>query len=200
MKFIALEVEERKEKGKSICKALRRENKFPGVIYGKNADPISVSVDSALLEKAVKDTNTMEVFLCLTIGKETYEVMLKELQVDIINGKYIHADFLVIDKDKAMDFKIPVKVVGDDVCPGIKEGGLLQTLRRELDVRCAVAKMPEVITIDISELNGGDSVHINDIDLGEGVEVVTEVNFTVVTIVSTASADAEEGDAEAEEE
>lgn len=198
MKFIALDVEERHEKGKSISKALRRENKIPGVIYGKNAEPKPIAVNTTLLEKVVKDTSTMEVFLELSTGKETFQVMLKELQADIVNEKYIHADFLILEKDKAIDFRVPVEIVGEESCVGIENGGMLQTLRRELDVRCTVENMPGSIKVDVSKLDVGESIHIEDIDLGENVEIFTDVNFTVATMVATASGtddDSEESDA-----
>jgi large subunit ribosomal protein L25 len=197
VKFIALETEKRENKGKAIAKALRREEKIPGVVYGKNTDSFSVAVNSRELEKAVKETDTMEVFLELNTGSDKYQVMLKELQVDIINGKYIHADFLTIEENQEIDFRVPVEIVGEAACPGIVEGGMLQTLRRELDVRCTVANMPESIKVDISELGPGESVHIFDVDLGENVQIFTEVNFTIATIVApAASADAEEGEDE----
>jgi large subunit ribosomal protein L25 len=199
LKFIELEAQERKEKGKQAGKALRREKRIPAVIYGAKTQAIPVSVSSTDLDKAIKKTETMEVFLKLNLGSENYQVMLKELQSDFVNGKFIHADFLTIEKDQVLDFRVPVEVVGDDVCPGIEHGGMLQILRREIDVRCTVDNIPESIKVDISELGLGDSVHIDSIEFGNELEVFKDVNFTVVTIVAPAGEVREEGEEESAE-
>jgi len=197
LKFIELEVQERKEIGKQIGRALRREKRIPAVIYGRKTESFAVSVSAPELEKAIKKTDTMEVFLKLNIGSGSYQVMLKELQSDFVNGKFIHADFLTIEKDQLLDFRVPVEVVGEEACPGIDQGGMLQILRREIDVFCTVDNLPESIKIDISELELGAAVHIDEIVFGDELDVNTEVNFTVVTIVAP---DAEEGDDEEETE
>jgi large subunit ribosomal protein L25 len=194
LKFIELEAQERKERGKQAGRALRREKRIPAVIYGRKTEAIPVSVSSTELDKAIKRTETMEVFLKLSLGSENYQVMLKELQADFVNGKFIHADFLTIEKDQVLDFRVPVEVVGEEVCPGVEQGGMLQILRRELDVRCTVDNIPESIKVDISGLGLGDSVHIEEIELGDNLEVFTDVNFTVVTIVAPAAEESDEGD------
>lgn len=199
MKFIELAAEKRDNTGKGTCRKLRAEKKIPGVIYGKNTEAVNIALSSTDLEKAVKDTQTMEVFLDLKVGSELYKAMLKELQVDILNGSYIHADFLTIERDQVLDFKVPVEIVGENVCPGISDGGILQIVRRELDVRCIPENMPEVIKVDISALAVGESIHIEDVDLGKDIEVVTDVNFTVVNVIAPASStEDEEEDADAE--
>lgn len=203
MKFIELAAEKRDKTGKGICRTLRSEKKIPGVIYGKNTEAINIALGLKDLENAVKDTKTMEVFLDLKVDSNVYRAMLKELQVDIISGSYLHADFLTIEKGQVLEFKVPVEVVGEAACAGISDGGILQIVRRELDVRCTPENMPEVIKVDISELAMGESIHIEDINLGEDVEVVTEVNFTVINIVAPASSDEEDeeaADAEGAEE
>lgn len=189
MKFIELAAEKRDKVGKGISRTLRSEKRIPGVIYGKNTEAVNVSVLSKDLEKAIKATDTMEVFIKLEVGSESYQAMLKELQVDILNGKYIHADFLTIENDQVLDFKVPIEVVGEEDCAGIADGGILQIVRRELDLRCTVDSMPESIKVDISELGLGESVHIEDLDLGEGIEIFTDVNFTVVNVVAPATED-----------
>lgn len=198
MKFIELEAQERTEKGKQAGKALRKEKRIPAVIYGRNTEAKAISVSSTELDKAIKKTQTMEVFLKLSLAGESYQVMLKELQADFVNGKFIHADFLTIEKNQVLDFRVPVEVVGEDVSPGIEQGGMLQILRREIDVRCTVDNIPESIKVDVSNLGPGDSVHIEDVEIGENIEVFTDVNYTVATIVAPASSD-EEGEEEAAE-
>lgn len=194
MKFIELEVQERKEKGKQAGKALRREKRIPGVVYGRKTEPVSISLNSSELDKAIKKTETMEVFLKLKLDSVNYQVMLKELQTDFVNGKFLHADFLTIENDQVLDFRVPVEIFGEDSCLGIEHGGMLQILRREIDVRCTVDNLPESIKIDISGLGLGDSIHIEELEFGTDLEVNTDVNYTVVTIVAPVSEDSEDGE------
>ena len=100
--------------------------------------------------------------------------------MDTFGLDYLHIDLHEIDMDTKVSVSIPVEIIGESA--GVKEGGLLQIIRRELDVVCKPADTPSSIQIDITDLEVGDSVHIEDIDLGENIEIPHEVNFTVVTI------------------
>ncbi|MDY0133084.1 MAG: 50S ribosomal protein L25/general stress protein Ctc [Desulforegulaceae bacterium] len=192
MKFIEIEALERKETGKQAGKALRRDKRIPAVIYGRKTEALPVSVNTIDLEKAIKKTDTMEVFLKVALGSNTYQAMIKELQADVVSGKFLHADFLTIEKDQVLDFRVPVEVFGEEECPGIENGGMLQILRREIDVRCTADNIPESVKIDVSELELGDAVHIEEIEFGPEVEVDKEVNYTVLTIVAPDAEEPEE--------
>ncbi|MGM0418779.1 MAG: 50S ribosomal protein L25/general stress protein Ctc [Thermodesulfobacteriota bacterium] len=200
MKFIELEAKKRDVFGKKAGRRLKAEKRIPGIIYGKDMESVPLSLNAPDLEKAMNATDTMEIFLKLKVESDVYQVMLKELQTNVVNGNFVHADFLTIKSNQVLDFKVPVEIVGEEECPGTEEGGLLQILRRELDIRCTVNNIPESITVDVSKLEIGDSVHIEDIILGDNLEVDTEINYTVVTVVApTLEEDEEETEEEGEE-
>jgi large subunit ribosomal protein L25 len=200
LKFIELEAKKRDLFGKKAGRRLKSEKRIPGIVYGKDMESVAVSVNAPELEKAMNITDTMEIFLKLKVESEEYQVMLKELQTNVVNGNFIHADFLTIKSNQVLDFKVPVEIVGEEECPGVEEGGMLQILRRELDIRCTVNNIPESITIDVSKLVIGDSVHIEDVILGDNLEVDTEVNYTVVTVVAPTLEEEDEEEAEEEGE
>ena len=114
--------------------------------------------------------------------------------MDPFGLKYLHVDFHEIDMDHKVSVSVPVETEG--VAAGVKEGGMLQIIRRDLDVLCKPKDTPESISIDISNLEIGDSVHVEDIDMGDAIEIPHEVNFTVITIVppDVSSDDVEEED------
>jgi large subunit ribosomal protein L25 len=121
--------------------------------------------------------------------------MIKELQSHPVSGNFIHIDFYEIDMNRKINVMIPIVARGKS--KGVEDGGLLQIVRREIEVLCLPGDIPETIEIDITNLDIGDSVHVEEIPLGDNVELPSDVNFTVVTISSPKVE--EEGAAEAEE-
>ena len=100
--------------------------------------------------------------------------------MDTFSLNYLHIDLHEIDMDTEVTMSVLVETIGESI--GVKEGGLLQIIRRELDVVCKPTDAPETIQIDISDLDVGDAVHVEDIDLGENIEIPHDVNFTIITI------------------
>jgi large subunit ribosomal protein L25 len=125
--------------------------------------------------------------------------MVKELQRNPVNGELLHVDFYEIDMKRKLAVKIPVHAVGK--CKGVELGGLLQVIRRELEVFCLPSNIPASFEVDTTDLDIGDAVHVEDIVLPEGVEIPHDANFTVITVLSPkkeeAGEEVEEG-AEAE--
>jgi large subunit ribosomal protein L25 len=146
-----------------------------------------LSLDTVEFVKIIRDHGNTGLFFNLKIeGGIEKAVMLKAMQMDAFSLNYIHVDLHEVDMDHTVTVSVPVETSG--VCPGVKnEGGMIQIIRRELDVICKPTDMPESIVLDISELNIGDSIHVEDIKLGDAVEIPHEVNFTVITIVPPAT-------------
>jgi large subunit ribosomal protein L25 len=114
--------------------------------------------------------------------KVTKAAMIKELQTHPVSGHLIHIDFYEIDMKRQIKVMVPVVTTGKSI--GVEEGGMLNIVRRELEVFCLPGDIPESFEIDISEMTIGDSVHLEDVPLGDNVEVVSDVNYTVVTVLS----------------
>ena len=120
--------------------------------------------------------------------------MIKEFQSHPVSGDFLHIDFYEIDMQRKINVMIPVVTKG--ICKGVELGGLLQIIRREIEVLCMPGDIPEAIELDITDLDVGDSVHVEEIPLGDNVEISADVNFTVLTIVSPKVEEVEEEEEE----
>lgn len=185
MELLELNAKTRETTGKGPARQLRKNNAFPAIVYGAKTESAQLSIDTAIFTKIIRDHGTTGLFFNLKVdGGSGVEriVMLKDLQMDTFGLNYLHADLQEIDMDTMVTVTVPVEAIG--VSKGVKEGGLLQLIRRELDVLCKPADTPDSVQIDITDLDIGDAVHVEDIDLGEAVKIPHEVNFTVITIVA----------------
>jgi large subunit ribosomal protein L25 len=205
---IDLKVQVRKKTGKGPARALRREGRIPAILYGQKADSIMLSIDFKEFEQIVKKVNIGSVLLNLQIqnGKTiTRPAMIKELQTNPVTGAFLHVDFYEIDMQRKITVSVPVVTRGK--CAGVEEGGLLQIVRRELELLCLPTAIPEAIEVDITDLTIGDSVHVQEIALPGDVELTEETDFTVITVLApkveeepVEEEELEEGEEVAEEE
>ena len=182
MELIELSVAKRESTGKGAARRLRASKAIPGIVYGAKKEPVMVSIDVTAFDKIIRENGISGLFFDLKIeGGGSKSVMLKEIQMDPFGLHYQHIDFHEIDMDETVSVIVPVETEG--VSAGVKEGGMLQIIRRELEVVCKPRHTPESVKIDISALEIGDAIHVEDIDLGADIEIPFEVNFTVVTVV-----------------
>lgn len=174
----------RETKGKEAAKKLRRENKIPAVFYGADSESIMLFVEESELKKLLKSTASDNIIMGLKIetenGIEDKMVMLKELQSDPLKDIYLHADFYEIKMDQELTMNIPVVLVNTPV--GVTEGGILQAVRRELEISCLPDKVIEAIEVDVSHLDIGDSIHIEEITFPEGITSTQESHLTVAVV------------------
>lgn len=185
MEQIELNATVRKTTGNSPARELRRGGQIPAVLYGPQTEPILLSVNIKELEQIFKRGNIGSIILNLVIQngqKITKPAMIKELQSHPVSGNFIHIDFYEIDMQRKINVMIPVVTKGRS--KGVESGGMLQIVRREIEVLCMPGDIPSAFEIDITDLDIGDSVHIEEIALGDNVELLNDVNFTVVTILS----------------
>jgi len=113
-----------------------------------------------------------------------------------MTGVPLHVDFLRMDPNRVIDIEVPVTIIGQEECPGLKRGGTLNVVRRRLEVWCKAGEIPADIEVDVSTLDIGDVVHVEEVTLPEGAEIRTDVNFTVVGVVGAMAekAEVEEGE------
>ena len=185
MEKIDLKASVRESVGNGPARVLRRAGQIPAILYGRNTQPLLLSVNSKELEQVLGKGSFGQFILNLVIqnGKQvTKAAMIKELQTHPVSGHLIHIDFYEIDMQRQIRVMVPVVTKGKSV--GVEEGGMLNIVRREIEVFCLPGDIPESFEIDISELDIGDSIHLEDLPLGENVEVDSEVNYTVVTVLS----------------
>jgi len=184
MEFVDLTVERRTGSGKSVARALRRGGQIPAILYG-DGEPIPLQADPKTLLRALGTESGENVILNLTIvnGEQfTRKAMVKEVQVDPVTGRLLHADFLGISMERAIEVEVPVEAIG--VAIGVKEKtGVLDQILRELRVRCLPGAIPDKITVDVTSLDVGDVLHVSDLPVPDGVEVLTDREQTVLTVV-----------------
>jgi large subunit ribosomal protein L25 len=198
LELIELNVNSRTESGKGAARSLRRAGMIPAVLYGPNTEPLPLSVNLHELDLLLKESMSSQQMVKLIVtGGEQRTAMIKEMQRDPLTRTVLHADFYEVDMKRAILVKVPVRTSGKP--PGVELGGMLQVIRRELEVLCLPGDVPEVIDIDVSELNIGDAVHVEEIPIADGVEVPHDVNFTVVTVLAATKVEEEVAEDEGEE-
>lgn len=171
--------------GKGVARTLRREGKLPAILYGSDIESVSLAINTHEIELLLNKVSYTQALINLTVENgHSYEkmVMIKEIQSDPITQKYLHIDFYEVKMDRKISTTVPVVITG--VSKGVEAGGTLQIIRRELDVVCLPSEIPDSIEIDISDLDMGDSIHVEDIRPKGDVEIPFDVNFTILTVVS----------------
>jgi large subunit ribosomal protein L25 len=193
---IQLKAKTRTTKGNGPARALRREGRMPAVLYGPKTAPMMLSIDMHDLELVLKQGNIGQAVLDLAIddGQTTKPVMVKEFQTHPVSQAFLHMDLYEVDMNRKIRVNVPVVTTGKS--KGVELGGMLQIIRRELEVFCLPNEIPEAITVDITDLDMGDSLHVEEIPVEGDVEIPHDVNFTVLTVVSPKVEEEEEGEEE----
>ena len=199
MELLDIKADIRKTVGKGSSHAIRREGRIPAVLYGPKTESVLLSLNTKEFEDVLKTRKSGQILFNLVVnnsGKTDRTVLIKELQIHPVSRKFLHADFYEVAMDRKIRVKVPVKTKGK--AKGLDFGGMLQIIRREIEVLCFPNQIPESIELDVTELNVGDSIHIKEIPVPEGTEIPADVNFTVLTLLG-ASKVKDEAAAEGEE-
>ncbi len=197
----ALGVELREGRGKGVARKLRAAGRIPGICYRRNAESIAVSLDPSELDRVLRKASSgINTLLDLKVAGggdfDGRQVLVKELQRDPISGAYLHADLYAVDLKQTIHVSIPIQIKGSAIGVTLG-GGILDHATRELDVECLPNAIPEDIAVDVSELEIGDSIHVRDLEVAEGVEILNDPDVSVVSVVAPAVVEEE---APAEEE
>ncbi len=173
-----IEVRERGEQGKNAARRLRASGEVPAVVYGGGLGAFSVSVSEPVVRKLLRTGGENAIFQ-LKLGESERSAMIKDIQYDPRNGNLIHIDFQRIIMDQLIRVKVPIEVVGTSVAVKT-EGAMLDFVTRELEIECLPADIPEVLSVDVTELHVGQHVEASDIGLPEGVTLVDDPHRMVV--------------------
>ena len=188
----------RHETGKGAARRLRAAGQVPAVLYGKDQEPVSLTLDAqeALsLFHSISVENTI-VNVRIDDDKEELETLVREIQMHAYRPDIVHVDFYCIERGVALEVEIPANYNGTP--QGVRDGGVLEVILHEFRVKCLPSKIPESIEIEISHLEIGDSVHASDVSMEEGVELLTDPSQTVC-LVSAPRAEEEPEEEELEE-
>lgn len=185
-----LKAEIREQSGKGASRALRREGKVPAIIYGNKKEEISVATDQKELQKEYLRGNFTSRIYDLEVGKDKISVLPRDVQLHPVSDVAIHADFQRVENDTKVHVLIPVHFLNRDKSIGLKRGGVLSIIRREIELICRADSIPEYLEIDLDGLKIGESLHSHSIKYPEGTHpAITDRDFTIAVIVGKTSQD-----------
>lgn len=183
MERMTINVEKRVKTGKGASRSLRRKDMIPAVLYrGGDSQPIKFSKKELL--KFINTVVGQQAMVNLQFEDGTNKLaLIKDYQIDPVKGELLHADFFEVSLTEKVKVSVHVSIVGESI--GVKrDGGILQYLLREIEVECLPDRIPSHIELDISNLEIGQSIHVGDIKLDEGIKVLTDPDEVIVNVVA----------------
>jgi large subunit ribosomal protein L25 len=199
MADIVLNVEVRDNAGTGAARAVRREGKVPGVLYGGDKDPVGITVAANAFRKALYTGKLLGHLVTLKYGGETQPVIAKDIQFHPVTDEPVHFDLYRVDAHQQIRISVAVHFRNEEDSPGLKRGGALNINLHDLEVLAPADKIPEEFVIDLTGLDIGDTIRASDIKLPDGVQhAVREPENTVIASIATSSAMQAEADEAAE--
>lgn len=207
---VQLTAEPRDRIGKGASRAVRKAGRIPAVIYGDKQDPIAVSLTYKEVLAQVNTGTFLSSLVDVEVGGEKFRTIPRDIQFDPVRDFIMHVDFLRLGKGARVNVEVQVNFINEDQCEGLTRGGALNVVRYAVELSCPAESIPDGLEADLAGLDIGDSIHISDIKLPEGVEpTITDRDFTIATIAAAMAEEVEpsedeefegaEGEAEAED-
>ncbi len=191
MAEIVLNVELRDGAGTGSARAVRRQDKLPGVLYGGPRGPVSLAVRSNDFRKALYTGKLLGHLVTLKFGDEAQPVIAKDVQFHPVTDEPIHFDLYRVDEHQQIKISVPLHFRNQDASPGLKRGGTLNIVAHEVEVRAAADSIPEELVADLTGLEIGDAIRIGSLSLPDGVEATHDGEFVLATISGASSLEAE---------
>jgi large subunit ribosomal protein L25 len=178
--------------GKLANRALRAQKLVPAVIYGGTEKPENITLEYRHVWQHYQTGHFLSTVYMLDIGGKKQRVIPREVQVDPVRDFPIHVDFMRVSRTSRINVNVPVQFINEEASPGLKRGGVLNVVRHEIELSCPADAIPERLTVDLTGLEIGDSIHISALKLPEGiVPTITDRDFTVATVAGAAAAKSE---------
>ena len=192
--------------GKGAARQSRRDGKVPGVVYGGGVDPLSLNFDFNYLLQKLKAGRFLSTLFNLKVeGQDDVRVICRGVQRDVVKDMPTHVDLMRLRRTSRINLFIHVEFENHAAAPGLKRGGTLTVVRAEVELNVLASEIPEQVVVDLTGLDIGDVVHINDVKLPSGVKAAVQRNFVIATIAAPSSlrsaddaGDSDDGDAEAD--
>tara|TARA_B110000008_G_C16754901_1_gene478212 strand:+ start:9 stop:677 length:669 start_codon:yes stop_codon:yes gene_type:complete len=164
-------------------KSLLKKGMVPGIIYGKNTDPTKIAFEDKILQKLMHSGGFYSKIIDLEIDGKKEKVLPKQLQYHPVTDKLIHFDFLRVQEDTKVTVEVQVNFLNKETCPGLKKGGVLNLVRRLVELNCNANNIPEKLEFDLISSEIGDAVKISNINLPEGVKpTISDRDFVIATL------------------
>jgi large subunit ribosomal protein L25 len=194
---------ETRRAGKGASRALRREGRVPAVVYGGNDEVLAIHVEAKELVRQLGSGHFFNSIVEVEVGGAKVRTLPKDVAFHPVSDRPLHVDFLRLAANAQVHVEVPVHFINEAASPGLKRGGVLNIVRHELELVCDADSIPDEISIDVTGLDIGDSIHISHVTLPAGsASAITDRDFTIATIVAPSALKSEEGDttkSEAEE-
>ena len=196
----SLAAEPREGVGKGASRSLRRAGRVPAVIYGEKAPQEMISLETRELRRVLQSARFFSTLCNLQVNGEAVRVLPREVQLHPVTDEPLHVDFVRVGRGATIVVTVPVVFAHEDISRGLKRGGVLNIVRRELELLCPADSIPGEIVVDLKDADIGDSLHISQVALPEGVRpAITDRDFTIATI-SAPTVISEEEEVEAAEQ
>ena len=173
--------------GKGAARDSRRNNLVPGVIYGGSEEPLSINVKFNELLKKLNAGRFMSTLINLTVEGKTIQVICRDIQKHIVKDLPTHLDFMRLSKTARIKLFIPVVFINQDICKGIKRGGVLTVVRPEVELLVNAMEIPSALEVDIKDFEVGDTITISNIDLPSGTETTIKGRDFVIANIQAPS-------------
>jgi large subunit ribosomal protein L25 len=173
----------RPKSGKGAARAERRAGRIPGVIYGNNQPPLTISVDDKELRQRILAGRFLTTLFDIDLEGKKHRVIPRDFHLDPVRDFPVHVDFMRLGEGATIRVSVPLHVVGAETAPGIKRGGTVNIVTHTIDLECAVDNIPQYIEADVSSLEISYSLHLSDVKLPTGVKALSREDATLVTIV-----------------
>ncbi|MCP5362110.1 MAG: 50S ribosomal protein L25/general stress protein Ctc [Hyphomicrobiales bacterium] len=188
-----LKAEKRQASGKGAARALRREGKLPGIIYGGSKAEETIALPQKEFQLVLQRGRFRARLLNLEVDGKTIAVLPRDVQFNPVTDVPEHADFQRIEADTKVKVMVPLQFLNRDKSPGLRRGGVLNVVRHEIELLCPPKNIPDSIKVDLGGAAIGDSIHVESVNLGEGVESIIKRNFTLATVVGRGAKDDDTG-------
>jgi large subunit ribosomal protein L25 len=187
-----MNIELRTKTGTGVSRRLRMADMVPGVVYGKGLDPVTVSIKSRDLQEAISGAGGQNNLITFIGGGSLDQniAIVADIQRDPIKRTFKHVDLHRINPNEKLRVTVPVVISGTAI--GVKEGGLLDHAHHELHIECLPGIIPDCITIDVSDLKVGQSIHVSEIPLPEGIVILDQAKIPVVSVLGKSKEEEEE--------
>ncbi len=196
-----INAEPREDMGKGASRRLRRSGRVPGIVYGGNKEPVAISLEQNELRMHLDHEAFYSHILTLKLAGKDEQVILKDLQRHPYKQTVTsHVDFFRVLADQKLHVNVPLHFMGEDVAPGVKLGGVVSRLMTEVEVEVLPKDLPEYIEVDISAMEIGDSIHLSELSVSEGVTLVALTHDDDRGVVSLLAPRVEQDDEEEEAE
>src|SRR5574337_140505 len=177
MKILELKVEKRITAGSKAVKKLRIAGQIPAMLYGHKQDNVMLCLRE---DEFARILNTGTRMLSLTYDNKKESALIKEIQYDNIVDRVLHVDFSRIDLNERVKLRVPIELIGASI--GVKEGGVLTHVMKDLEIECLPITIPEKIKINIAELGLGKAIHVKELPVLEGIQYISDAEAVVVSV------------------